>query len=104
MHAGEGRLGAAPVVDVVVRHAGLITTLHLDPETACIRGLSWHGRPSEGATRHVVETFTDSRDVAGVLLPSARTVTADSEDKSGLAVAWGTLELLKDLPDDTFRR
>ena len=83
---------------------GLLTTLHLDPATARMRGLSWDGRPFEGATRHVVETFTDGREVAGVLVPSARTVTSDGDDERGLSVEWGRLELSKDVPEGIFRR
>ena len=53
---------------MAVWNAGLVTTLHIDTETGRLRGLSWRGRPADGVTRDIVETFTAWREVDGVLL------------------------------------
>jgi len=82
LHRGQGALGEGPVENVLVLHQGLATTLHLDSESGHVRGLSWRGRPSDGVTRDVVETFTELEEIEGVLLPTARSVAA---------VDWGPM-------------
>lgn len=98
LHLGAGELGGAPVENVLVQHAGLTTTLHLEPESARVLGLSWRGRASDGVTREIVETFTDWRELDGVLLPIARMVRADGAEKPSLAVAWQSLAFLPAFP------
>ncbi len=104
---GTSKLPGNPgvrVVDVIVHHAGLVTTLHLDPESCKILGLSWRGRAIDGVTRDVVEVFTDWRDVGGALIPTGRTVMVDGEVTPSLALTWNTAELLARVPAHSFER
>jgi len=101
---GESELGGNPVVDVAVRFDGLATTLHLRPETGLILGLSWRGRPSEGVTRDVVETFTLWRTVEGVNVPAGRKVVADGKESAAMSEPWDVVELLEDVPEGALDR
>lgn len=92
-HLGAGRLGETDVVDVRVTADAVATTLHLDPDTGSILGLSWRGRPNDGITRDVTETFTTWRTVAGVRVPSARTVVVDGKAAPTMADHWTSIEL-----------
>jgi len=78
---------------VIVRHRGLATTLHLDPVSGRVVGLSWRGRPNDGITADVVEVFSAWREVDGVLLPVDRSVSVDGELEPALAVAWDAVAL-----------
>jgi YHS domain-containing protein len=103
VHRGERRLGELEVVDLDVRAAGLATTLHLDPPSGAVVGLSWRGRPADGSTRDVVETFTDWRTVDGLEVPTARRVVVDGESKENLGHTWQVVEVL-DAAGAAFRR
>lgn len=103
-HAGEGVLVSDTVVDVAVELDGLVTTLHLDPETARIRGLSWTGRPNDGITHAVTETFTEWRTVDGVVVPAARAVTVDGMPSESMSGAWETIELTSTIEPGAFER
>jgi YHS domain-containing protein len=103
-HLGAGRLGDVPVEDVRVRRAGLATTLHLDPDSGRVLGLSWRGRADDGVTRDVVEAFTEWRDVEGVLVPSARIVSVDGKENASLSATWQVVEVLADVPARVFER
>jgi YHS domain-containing protein len=103
-HVGSGQLADQAVEDVLVLHSGLATTLHLDPDSGRLRGISWRGRPGDGMTRAVVEVFTDWREVSGVLLPVARRVLVDGEESSSMAASWDEVELLAQAPRGALER
>ena len=103
VHRGTGELAGVDVEDVLVQHAGILTTLHLDAADGRVRGLSWRGRIGDGRTRDVVETFTAWQEVDGVRLPTARTVAVDGEEVASLAATWTTTTLLAEAPADAFR-
>jgi len=97
-HLGPGRLGEREVEEVEVRLDGLSTTLLLDPASARILGLRWRGRPGEGVTREVVETFVEGREVEGLSLPLAREVLADGEPRPSFAPRWTSAEVVTEPP------
>ena len=85
---GPGELAGSAVENVLVHHDDLSTTLHLDSESARIVGLSWTGRLDSGLTTRQVETFSDWREVSGVLIPMGHSVTIDGEPRPSSAVLW----------------
>ena len=103
VHKGAGELDGHAVENVQVWSDGLATTLHLDPESGRVRGLSWRGRAGSGVTSDVVETFGAYSRVDRVLLPGQRTVSVDGRVIDSLAVAWQTVELLARAPGEPFR-
>lgn len=103
-YLGPGRLDGNEVANVLVEHQGLQTTLHLDPASARIRGITWRGRLDDGVTREISETFTVWSDVDGVVFPTGRTVAVDGEAQPDLGVVWSTVELLADVPERAFAR
>ncbi len=83
-----------------MRHAGLETTWHLDPESAEIVGLSWRGRAGSGVMREVEEVVTETVVVEGLRLPKDRTVFADGKQKQSLSRPWGRVEVRTESPAD----
>ena len=101
-YEGPGRLAGQAVENLSVRYAGLSTTLHLDPGSGQVLGISWRGRPTEGITRDVVETFTDWTTVDGVLSPVARIVRVDGQQKDSLALNWNHVHFHAEVPAEAF--
>jgi hypothetical protein len=104
IHVGAGEQDGAPVERVLVHHAGLTTTLHLEPGSGRIVGTAWTGRVTDGMTRDVVDAFVDEREAGGALLPYGRAVRVDGEAIDELTVAWGTVEVLAEPPPGAFER
>lgn len=101
---GAGELDGRPVQDVLVQVDGLVTTLHVDPDTNLVAGLSWRGRLFEGRTRDVVETVTSWTLAGGAVLPAQRDVALDGEPRPAAHVSWDDARALPAAPSDAYRR
>jgi len=99
-YGGAGTFRERAVENLLVRHAGLETTWHLDPESAEIVGLSWRGRAGSGVRREVEEVVTETVVVEGLSLPRDRTVFADGRQMQILSRPWSRVEVrTEDLAD-----
>ncbi len=102
-YRGPGELNDQSVENVGVHWRGLTTTLHLEPESGKILGLSWRGRAGEGVTRTFTEQFTEWEQARGVLVPLQRRTLTGNKEIPGSFTAWQAVELLDRVPETTFR-
>ena len=77
--AGEGKSGETPTENVSIEHGGETVTLAVDPATGRVLAVSYRGAGPTGAPADVVQTYSDFRDVAGMLLPFKTTSTFNGE-------------------------
>src|SRR5687768_15941910 len=74
---GRATIGGADVERVRLRRGGADVTLNIDPRSSRVHSVSFVGRNRDGEFGDVLVTFSDYRDVSGVLVPFVETGSFD---------------------------
>jgi len=101
--AGTGEVGGEPVELVQIEHHGEVTTLGIDPQTGHLRQLSYRGSSGMGGPPgDIVQTFSDYREVDGLVYPFAVASTFNGQPNA--SVSWTAVEVDPELDDSLFSR
>lgn len=99
-HGGRGKLGDLEVEWVRVSFDGATTTLGLDPATGRLLAVTYRGRPGPGPFGKLEVTYSDFREVDGLVLPFTRTATWSGRPLP--ARTWTTIRTNLTLPGSMF--
>jgi predicted Zn-dependent peptidase len=93
---------AAGTEQVELEVAGVVGTLTLDPESGRVLELTYQGSGPDGAPGQVRETYSDFREVDGLVYPFSVVSTFEGEPVSTVTVQ--SLELDPEVPADAFEQ
>lgn len=101
--AQGGRIGDVEVDRVTVWLNGAATTIAVEKATGRPVQTTFRGRDGTSPIGDSVRTFTAYKQVDGVQLPTAYTVTFDGKEHAGAAATWDAFEVNPTLPVDQFK-